>query len=259
MTANPAGDLVLRLLEEAGLADDAALAAVLGEIAATAAEEPPAPSRDVVRLMSGRRPARSWFARRGARTTTVVLLAAALAGGASAAAAASPAFHTVVGDAFSSLAKLVGPPAHPTPDAPRAPASGHDAANEANPSPRNGGDRPGSTSAGAGDAHGSQAAPPPTAVQEQPASGTQLGAGSQAAGGGAGASGDDPGRSGGTSSGSGQGASGGQGDDQGGSKGSSTQKQAPLHHEPAPAPSPAPPAAGSQTSQPGGGSAGSDR
>ncbi len=81
MTADPADDPVLRLLQEAGLEDDAALAALLDELKATAAAEPPAPSRDVVRLMSGRRPARaSWFARHSTRTTTVVLLAAALAG-----------------------------------------------------------------------------------------------------------------------------------------------------------------------------------
>jgi len=120
----------------------------------------------------------------------------------------------------------------------------------------------GSASAGAGDAHGSHAAPPSTAAQEQPASGAQLGAESHAGVGGAGAAGADPGRSGGTSSGSGQGqgGGGGQGDDQGASGASSTQKQAPSHHQPAPTPAPLPPAAGSQTNQPGGGGeAGSDR
>lgn len=257
MTANPADDPVLRLLGEAGLEDDAALAALLGELRATAAGEPPAPSRDVVRLMSGRRPAASWLARRGARTTTVVLLAAALAGGASAAAAASPTFHTVVDDAFSSLAKLVGPPAHPVPAAPDAPASGHDTANEATPSPQNAGHQgttsgsgsgSGSGSAEAADAQRSPASPPSPGAkddaQEPSASGPQLGASQTAAGGGDG-SGDDPAKSVGTATGTGTGsdqggAGAGKGGDQGVAGATSTQKRPPSRFEPAPTPAPVP-------------------
>ncbi|MEY9853331.1 hypothetical protein ABH923_003009 [Leifsonia sp. EB41] len=263
MTANPADDPVLRLLDEAGLADDETLSALLGELQATAAAEPPAPSRDVVRLMSGRRPAASWFARRGARTTTVVLLAAALAGGASAAAAASPAFHTVVDDAFSSLARIVGPATHPESASPDAPASGHDTANEATPSPRNTGHQgvpAGSGSAEAGDAQRDQASPPSSAAkddaQAQAASDAQLGAVSQPGAGGADASGDGPGKSAPAGSGSstGKGAGAGQGDDQGASGASSTQKRTPSRFQPVPTPSPLPTAAGSQVGR--GGSAG---
>ncbi|MFE4950866.1 hypothetical protein ACFQ9V_12260 [Leifsonia sp. NPDC056665] len=277
MTANPADDPVLRLLEEAGLEDDAALAALLGELTATAAAEPPTPSRDVVRLMSGVRPGASWFARRGARTTTVVLLAAVLAGGASAAAAASPAFHTVVDDAFSSLAKLVRPPTHPEPAAPDAPASGHDTANEATPSPQNAGhlgktvgsgSGSGSGSAEAADAQGSQAPPPSPGAkddraQEPAASGAQLGTGSQPGAGGVDASGDGPAKSptagAGSSAGTGTGtgAGGGHGDDQGASGAPSTQKGAPSRFQPVPTPSPLPTAAGSRAHQ--GGSASSNR
>lgn len=112
----PDTDPVLRLLTEAELADDAALAELLDGLRATVPAEPPTPSRDVARLMSARRrPSATWFGRRGTRTTTLVLLVAALAGGASAAAAASPAFHTAVRDAFTTLGRLAGASVPPLP------------------------------------------------------------------------------------------------------------------------------------------------
>lgn len=232
MTAN-ADDPVLRLLSEAGLEDDPALTALLGELAATTADEPPTPSRDVVRLMSGRRPARSsWFASRGTRTTTIVLLAAALAGGTSAAAAASPAFHTVVGDAFSSLAKLVGPPAHPKP-------ASQDHGREP---PKTGGGHQGpatgSGTAEAGDAPGGPVSPPSSTQKD---AGEQKASSPEAANGEAAQTGRPaPGGEGSTTgeSGTSSNRSTGEGGDQGESGASSTQKKAPARFQPAPSPGP---------------------
>ena len=102
-------DPVLRLLQEADLDGDAALAAALEELRAGVPAEAPEPAYDVARLMSGRRGRVRWSARSSRRTTTVVVLAIALAGGASAA-AASPTFHTVVGRVTTVFDHLVSAP-----------------------------------------------------------------------------------------------------------------------------------------------------